>query len=273
MTLDNYFGLGKPDDKKTTTHRTDSLHLITSAFEVWHSWLRNATPPCIPTKIQLKEIAEETDNFVASCVSYETPVIEGGEYFAVVSQMDINYKQYAGLFYTALLNTKTDRMIVPNIGNLGCYWGYRMKKGLLDITAGTAWLGEDALGGCIINRGFAFGSLGENAVGGLFVNLGTTYHLGPKAQGGIFINHGRCDDIGMHASHGFFANYQPVNSVGYEGEGIFISPVKPYADEYSQRLRLDEHLLSLINELERASNDYVDIKTIERIVACVSLYS
>ncbi len=189
MTIKRYQDIGKPDEKKVC----ESSDVIANLLSTWIVFVEKTAPSSIELFWRDNEyylfenLLYETDQLVAS--QNLPAIITDAKYFSPLFTLGNEYRQYGGLFYTALLNNGVERIVVPKEVPLTNYWGHGLKKGVLEFHAETNYIGQNASGGCIINNGIIC-LMGGEATGGLFINTSSNLGVFPfHATGGIFVDY------------------------------------------------------------------------------------
>lgn len=163
--IDRY-NVAKPDEKKQV--KADfPVNAIASVLAQWDEYLRESSFPQVYTEDMLKARAY---SLLRECKSIIPNIIESEVYFVAPSLMKKEHYQYAGLFYTALLeHSKT--LIIPKTIPKSGGWGYDLQEGTL------------------INKGVVI-DVGKHARGGYFINNGKIQDFADWAKDGVFINNG-----------------------------------------------------------------------------------
>ncbi len=258
-------GIGKPDEKKEKEITSLETFLIT--FRMWESLLEEIAPQVHHegqiSYDSLNRLEKEGEQILTPYKELLPAQIEDTPYFMPIRFMEPGYKLYAGLFYTALLNTGcTSTIKVPEDVPRSC-WGYKLRKGTLNILNGVQHTGEQMSGGYLEVRGkmhwhvgyLATGgvcvtdgeapSLGTFATGGIFINNGhVSFGLGHAAVNGVFINTGYISSaFGSGAHEGFFVNYGiHKDSIGFGAEKAIV------VDRKSRDRTMDEHIIYIADK-------------------------
>lgn len=224
MGIDDYFGVGKPDEKKAIELNENPVQLIANALASWELCLERITPKYygIFDEAMLDEMYEEATRLLRPYENLHLPVISK-QHFIPLEVLPYGHSYYCGIFYTALLNTATNerKMIVPAHINAG-FFGYRMQKGVMELYADSASSGLRASGGTIFSYG-TNSSFAQEASGGVFVNYGRPRHFGCNARGGLFINRNFVDDFASAVSGGLFIQQGKVIDFASLSRGTFIN--------------------------------------------------
>ncbi|MBI4441294.1 hypothetical protein HY639_03940 [Candidatus Woesearchaeota archaeon] len=197
-----YDGIAKPDGRQELTSKS-SITVVHKAFDLWYTFFRKTYRETVPSEGLLDTLLEE-----AIRLTCHLPMltIDATDYFSPVETLCVNHRPYAGLFYTALLQT-ADRMVIGVEGL--SYLGYRLARGTIELNAATdTGIGQYATGGCVVNNNTVRGNLGWGARGGLFVNNGhAPWDFGAHATGGLFVNNGASSYCADNVSGGIFVNH------------------------------------------------------------------
>ncbi len=223
MGIDDYFGVGKPDEKKAIEPNENSVQLIANALASWELCLKRIMPKYHSiSDAMLDEMYEEATRLLRPYENLHLPVISK-QHFIPLEVLPYEHSYYCGIFYTALLNTATNerKMIVPAHINSG-FFGYRMQKGVMELYANSASSGLRASGGTIFSYG-TISSLCQEASGGVFVNHGRLGHFGCNATGGVFINRDFVEDFASAVSGGLFIQQGKVMDFASLSSGTFIN--------------------------------------------------
>lgn len=209
MGIEQYVGVGKPDDEKK---EKAPLGVITAAFQEWVSAMEAIIKPTIWTDAEEKRLDKLKCKAKTILARYgeELPDVIDDTYFIpihiLLKQEQIHY---AGLFYTAMLETGSGKTLVIPAGIGGWderLWGYKLKRGT------------------IINKSIDC-SVGMQADSGLFINENETgfISMGDCARGGIFVNNGYSLGYGVNAVDGIFLNFGRVSNVAPRGKAILLN--------------------------------------------------
>lgn len=106
------------------------------------------------------------------------------------------HRDWAGIFYTALLNKGTYKVIVPEIVGGQC-WGYRLARGFLTLHNMTGHVGCYEEGGCIVNKGQTW-VMGFGTFGGVSINDNSCRFWGGETRHGLFINRGHVEKLMLY---------------------------------------------------------------------------
>ncbi len=250
MTIDSYFGIGKPEEK-TPPSNVDSVLLVKRAFELW--WKESAK--------REKELLDTALCFIEPCEHHFPEVIEDDFYFTPLLKIRKYDLPYASLFYTALLNmgAKERTLVIPEIYVSDARFGYGMTKGLLDSAANSdgncGGLGICAFGGIVINRGH-MGVLGHSSLDGLFINYGSIERdFGFWSEGGLYINYGKSQDMGREVRGGIYIAAEETNS--------FMVHAKKQIGITKKKLQQDTTLTALVEEIrQKTEKKGIDIEAV-----------
>ncbi len=214
-TLEHYLGIGKPDEKAHVEVKTNPVQTVANAYKLWIKFVEKHQQ-LSPENLFLEEAERMLSPFDAIL-----PDRFDKEYFKPIDSVrDCNIYRYSGIFYTALLNIgSTERKItVPNeitiIKDEMSYFGYKLKKGTLELYARDFHAGEEMQGGTLIYRGWRGTNLGQGASGGLLINESETCWLGQNAKDTKFINKGKAQLVGIAATNCFFENHGEADNFG-----------------------------------------------------------
>ncbi len=221
MSLTQYIGIEKPEQKKNIEVTTNPKDAFSSAFRIWAGYAN--TFPEFDVVLWKGDVKNICDILPAEAekVSIALPrILKNAYFFNPIEHLSYKHYEYAGLFYTALLNNGTiDTLIVSEKWMNVCFWGYGLRRGCIKIahTDGLD-IGRFANGGMIISKGDSEYSIGQDAHNGIFINRGRANNLGGRSSGGVFINMGRTlnVDIASATSDFLFISYGGVRSV-YNG--------------------------------------------------------
>lgn len=186
-----YDGLGKPEEK-SPRDKTNSVAVVTAALLKWMDfvavnakpfqpwWDREWVPEKTRKKLQSKAIKLLEDVVL-------TEKIGGMNYFEALQSTPKEYRSYAGLFFTALLNKgKIKHILIPKETPFFEFLGYKLERGIIETHGYFRAIGSHATGGCIINYS-TLDNLGFDANGGVFIDKGSATNFGFGASNGIFI--------------------------------------------------------------------------------------
>lgn len=168
MGIDDYIGIGKPEEKSTIEVRINPVQAVANAYLTWQKY----------EGMDNKQRLDEAEHMLASLDSI-LPETLGEEYC-------IAREKQAGIFYSALLNmgNQKRRLHVP-LQNIN-YLGYGIRKGTLEIYEHAMRVGVKACGGCIVCHKHVL-SLGDGSTNTVFV-----------AHKGVFYTEGRDNTFISH---------------------------------------------------------------------------
>ncbi len=211
MGIEQYVGVGKPEDKQ---QGTAYLGVITAAFQEWVSAVEAIIKPTIWTDAEEKRLDKLKCKAKTILARYgeELPDVIDDTYFIpihiLLKQEQIHY---AGLFYTAMLESGSGKtLVIPaSIGKWNDYsWGYKLKRGTIITKATNGHIGMQASGGLFINEN-------EDKTG--------VVSIGSYARGGIFVNNGYALGYEINAVDGIFINGGIVSNVAPRGKAILLN--------------------------------------------------
>ncbi len=245
MSIDTYFGIGKPEEKKPRD-ATNPVIVFTKALEEWIAYAKKKAPKCHPgcrpTWVPPEAIARLQKAAAEILEDIVLPnKIGGNDYFTPLKDIPQTLRFYAGLYYTTLLNKgKIEHLIVPHHIPSFEFLGYSLKKGIIELYADGGEVGLFAKGGCIVNYAH-LKELGFAASGGAFVNKGT-------------INK---DCFGFGATRGIFIEPPYHIRIHYPDEDQFWTH-RMHASIHL--FRLDDEVLKLLERLGKwTENDYFGV--------------
>ncbi len=214
MGIEQYLGLGKPDDKKKIP--ASLLSIITETFREWSAFVEThmtEDPVYVPAfRRNLDQYKREAIRILAPHDKKLPEELCGEAIFIPIRLLlQPEYHRFAGIFYSAMLDLgKRRTLIIPNTSRgitdrseyKYSFWGYKIKKGTIINKRPGEWIGEYAQGGLFLNeaKNVIFGCA---AKAGLFVNYGSAKCTAQHARGGIFITHG-------HAGSYLYAGESPL---------------------------------------------------------------
>ncbi len=220
MGLDDYFGLGKPDEKKQSEQQTNKF---VDAFNEWEKFILSVKKPifagCWVIDFDFFDYLLQSSMTVLEPYEHALPESIEHEVF-LVEKLEKGYKPYAGFFFTALLNvgSKNRKVTIPASYRDISFLGYGLKKGTLELFAdGKNEIGFRAEGGRIINHGYNSWNICMATRDGVFINHGQPAYFGTCAKGGIFVNHGKLHTFGSVAQGGIFINHGKID-YGFGGD-------------------------------------------------------
>ncbi len=216
---------------------TCPTYLIAAAFTKWTEFLHEAPPQYNGGYWKLTEhigtplpdiLLENAFHLLIPYAELVLPTMDE-QLFSQIKKLPETHKEYAGLFYTALLNTGKDerRLCVPKETPPLCFWGYKLQKGSIDLYANSLYyVGYKARGGEVTNYGNTLGEFctgasgGEHTnrgkvkndfaslvTGGSYINENDVQHFGQSASGGTLVNENTC----MHFAYSAYGNVLCVN--------------------------------------------------------------
>lgn len=244
--LDDFDGINAPDKKAASG--IDPITVVHEQFARWTSVL--AGKNVFYDEGHLEDtLLDEAVRMLEGYDHLLPAVIDDKRYFAPIDDLwKAAYRLHAPLFYTALLaiGPGERRLIVPSCVPPLNRWGYKLKKGVLELYAdGGDGIGAYADGGCIINHGRSL-VVGNHARNGLFINKKSCSTLGQNTLGGIFVNDARSFVVGASAKGGTYINFSDIKpSVGICATGgLFIGGEEPTRmDAQTRALYLSDCLL------------------------------
>lgn len=186
-----YDGLGKPEEK-SPRDKTNSVAVVTAALLRWMDFVAEKAKPFqpwwdqewVPEKTR-KRLQSKAIKLLEDVVLTEK--IGGMNYFEALNSTPEEYRSYAGLFFTALLNKgKTKHLLITKETPFFEFLGYKLERGIIETYGNFRAVGSHATGGCIINYG-TLDSFGFDTSGGVFINKGFASKFGFGANKGIFI--------------------------------------------------------------------------------------
>lgn len=207
------------------------IHLITSAFTKWTQLLYRAPPQYNGGYWKLSEhvgmplpdiLLEDAVRVLVPYAELSLPLIDG-PFLAPIQTLPETHKEYAGLFYTALLNTGKEerKLIIPKEVPPLCFWGYKLQKGYIDLYANSLYyVGYKAHGGSLNNYGMTLGEFCTLASGGEHINHGKVKHdFASLVTNGTYINKSDVQQFGQSASGGCLSNESMCMHFAYGAYG------------------------------------------------------
>ncbi len=264
--LDDYLCMGKPEEKKTIGISENPVSIIHHLFSIWSAYVMKNAPPYSnrwPDERVLDPLVKEAEKISSAHKLPER--IDDMEFFIPIASISEDYRLYSGIFYTALLNNGVTHITIPKTAPFVGLWGYKLKRGTIELNTGSEHVGSFAEGGQIINNTdeivgpfyhmlvgekklWNMGTLGRGARGGIFINNGEVALFGTRSDGGIYINHGCTGNAGASSKNAIYINHGHIDGYFYDSTRILINfgTLGQFIDyNFLTGMQNDEHFIDM----------------------------